>query len=74
MKQIANLFYEQCVGSYSGHMAAIDYHPTIAAIVKVCLPDNSCGQPSKEAFAKILKGFAAELEVAAKIERDEIPF
>ena len=36
-KEMANLFWEQMVGSYSGHMSNIPYNPVIDSMVRSCI-------------------------------------
>ena len=35
-ESIANLFYAQCMGSYSGHMSMIPNKPTLNSICAAC--------------------------------------
>lgn len=70
-KNLAELFYQQCVGSYNGHMAAIPYNPIINSIFE------ACGVDGRGDFAKQLKSFAEIIEQAVdknKDSNDSIPF
>lgn len=45
---MAELFYEQCVGQYNGHMSAIPNNPTLMSICK------ACGVKDKKDFKEFL--------------------
>ncbi len=54
--EMADLFYEQCVGETNGHMAAIPNSPILWSIAVV----NNC--KTKEAFAEFLREVANNLD------------
>lgn len=53
---LARYFYEQCAGSYSGHMANVPNNPTLFGIVE------ASGAKSKKDFAALMRRFADALE------------
>lgn len=55
-KEMADLFYDQCVGSTDGHMAAIPNSPVLWSIA---VANNAHG--TKEQFADFLYGIADRL-------------
>ena len=64
-KEIARLFYDQCVGEYSGHMSAIPNNPLFMSIFKAA--GFNSGERS---FSKILREFADVLDG----EAESVPF
>jgi hypothetical protein len=66
MKELARLFENQCIGSYSGHMASIPNNPVIWSIFMAA---DACGDRKK--FVSVLRAFADELE---KLTKDDLPF
>jgi hypothetical protein len=68
---LAELFYQQCVGTYSGHMASIPNNPTIACIFAACKADG------RHEFADQIRKFADaidEAEVEAEKAAANLPF
>lgn len=63
--KIAEFFYQQCAGGYSGHMAEIPNNPVLHGLIYAM-----CGKNDRKAFAQFLKECAAELEKTP----DYIPF
>ena len=55
-KEMANLFFDQCVGSTDGHMAAIPNSPVLWSIA---VANNAHG--SKKQFSEFLMGVAKQL-------------
>lgn len=63
-KAAARLFLTQCIGTYSGHMSAIAFSPTIKAIADAHgVNTNAWDFPSAgREFARFLRQVAAELD------------
>ena len=61
-KQLAKFFYEQCAGSYSGHMANIPNNPVLFGLTKAYSggSDNLYAATQTE-FAEMLREVADEL-------------
>jgi len=58
-KVFADFFYEQCAGTYSGHMANVPNNPMFYAMVKAYSGSHdSCYAASKTEFAKFLREIA----------------
>lgn len=55
---MARLFLDQCIGTYSGHMAAIPHNPVLASI---CLA-NGVDSYKPESFPSFLRGVANALD------------
>jgi len=55
-ESIANLFFDQCFGSYSGHMSSIPNNPTLKSICE------ACGVKSKNDFKEFLKLVSDNIE------------
>ena len=63
---MAELFYDQCAGSTSGHMANVPNNPVLFSLVSCAAdgkPDN-CRAASKKNFALMLREMADHLENA----------
>lgn len=60
-KPVAQLFLEQCVGSTSGHMAAIPNSPTIQTIIGCHVPSQRENIHFKD-FAEFLRQVADQLD------------
>lgn len=56
---LAKLFYDQCVGQYSGHMSAIPNNPLFSSIFYAA---GLTGTGDKKKFAEILRAFAEDLD------------
>jgi len=56
-KIVAELFYQQCAGSTTGHMAMIPNNPVLHGMLSAAYPDFACGVHacSKEQFAEFLQ-------------------
>lgn len=67
-QRIAKLFYDQCLGGYSGHMASIPHNPQINSIVSAF-----CETRNKKGFIKFLRECADALETL-ETDEDLIPF
>jgi hypothetical protein len=57
--EMARLFKDQCVGSYSGHMSMISNNPIMQSIFMSILPRNN---HSTEEFAEILIAIGNKLK------------
>jgi len=57
---VAEYFYDQCAGMYSGHMAAIPNNPVIYGLIKAHSADQ------KVDFARFLRQVADKLEAEPK--------
>ena len=55
-KALASYFYEQCAGTYTGHMANVPNNPVLNGLVR------ACGAESKKDFADLLRRFADALD------------
>ncbi len=61
-KAMAIFFYEQCAGSFSGHMSSIPNNPTLFGIIKAHTKDNnSMNAASKKEFSEFLMSIAENL-------------
>ena len=56
-ESVAHLFWEQCAGQYTGHMAAIPYHPILRSILQC----HECAD-DRHRFARFLRSVAGHLE------------
>lgn len=68
-KALALFFYEQCAGTFTGHMANVPNNPTIHTLVRASSEKGSSGNTyaaTKNDFAKFLRGMADQLESADK--------
>jgi len=68
-KQFAEFFKDQCIGSYTGHMANIKFNPVIAAIIEPLMQPHivyGSVQGNNNAFAKTLREIADALETEIK--------
>lgn len=61
-KGFAEFFYEQCCGSYSGHMAAIPYNPTLHSFFMAIIGSWKNDKVTQEEFARILRAIADDLD------------
>lgn len=55
-KAIANLFFDQCYGTYSGHMANVPNNPVLMSIC------SASGVTGQNTFKEFLLKVAEELE------------
>ena len=62
-KAMAIFFYEQCAGSYSGHMSNVPNNPTLNGLVTACIGKHNV---SRAEFADLLRDFADSLDSDTK--------
>ena len=55
-KALAEYFYDQCAGSYTGHMANVPNNPVLHGLML------ACGVKSKKDFASQLRKFADAID------------
>jgi len=62
-KTLAKFFYEQCVGTHSGHMANIANNPVLFGLISAATGTNdNCHAASQTKFAKLLREMADQLD------------
>lgn len=62
-KTLAKYFYEQCTGTYSGHMARIANNPVLFGLFSAATGRNDSAYAATQTeFAKILRDIADQLE------------
>ena len=60
---LSDIFMEQCIGEYSGHMARIPHNPILYSICKVMCPSmrSSSDPETRKQFARMLHELADNL-------------
>jgi hypothetical protein len=58
-KKTALIFKEQCVGTYSGHMANVPFSPAVQSIYNTYMADN---YSDKDLFLEFLEEVVAALK------------
>ena len=62
-RDLANIFYEQCAGTYPGHMGNVPNIPIIYSMIKaVTVGSSNCHACTKKSFAVMLRKLADELD------------
>lgn len=59
--KLARLFYDQCVGEFNGHMAAVPHNPLFASIFKAAGWNGG-----ERSFSNILRQIADDLDKEAE--------
>lgn len=67
-KALSELFYEQCAGTYSGHMANVPNNPLMFGLVAAAteVRSDNCYAASKNNFANLLREIADQLHSETK--------
>ena len=68
MKELAEHFFEQCVGSYSGHMANIPYNPAVHSICRSVGINEYDPTKSRAKFVEFLRQVIKELEDDSRVK------
>lgn len=66
MKELAEFFFDQCVGEHAGHQGGIPNNPLMKSIFYACgveTPTWSNRNAAKKEFVKALKEFSRALEI-----------
>jgi hypothetical protein len=62
-KALAKFFYEQCAGTYSGHMSHIANNPVLFGLISASTgTKDQCYAATQAAFAKLLREMADQLD------------
>ena len=64
-KALAKFFYEQCAGTYSGHMSHIANNPVLFGLISASTgtkDQDQCYAATQAAFAKLLREMADQLD------------
>ena len=61
-KAMSNFFYEQCAGTFSGHMSNVANNPTLFGLMQAHSETrDACYAITKTEFAELLHSIADEL-------------
>ena len=61
-KEVAEFFYEQCAGEYSGHMSTIPNNPTVQGLLRAHGITNPRHPDSLKQFAEFCRLVAEQLD------------
>lgn len=61
-KELAQLFYDQCIGRHDGHMASIPNNPLFSSIFMAAGVSSIHNVAARQQFADVLRNFADHIE------------